>query len=363
MGPLGAYQEVMRDPGFLPDPAQEEAITRLEALYQTLAAWQAPVSSLLDRLRGRQTAIEPVRGLYLWGGVGRGKTFLMDLFYDALPGQNKLRLHFHRFMQLVHEELTLLKNQPNPLIEVGRRFAERARVLCLDEMQVNDITDAMILAGLFGNLFNRGVTLVTTSNIEPDQLYRNGLQRDRFLPAIDLIRRYTEVVELDSPTDYRLRRLERAEVYHCPLDAEAHACLERGYKAAVGVAHPKPNFILINHREIPVVRWTDGVAWFDFDVICNIPRSQLDHVELSRFFHTILLENVCAMDDEQADKAQRLITLVDAFYDRNVKLLISAEVPPDALYEGRDLAFQFQRTLSRLHEMQSHEYLARPHLP
>jgi cell division protein ZapE len=362
MTPLDLYRQALNQPTFIHDPAQARIIERLDHLHQELGAAQIPSVPLLQRLLGRPPMLEPVRGLYLWGGVGRGKTYLMDTFYDALAGPQKLRLHFHRFMQRVHEELRSLKNQANPLTEVARHFAEQARVLCLDEMQVNDIADAMIMGGLLRNLFGLGVTLVTTANVAPDHLYRNGLQRDRFLPAIDLIQRHTEVTELDGSTDYRLRHLRQAEVYRWPLDAGARACLERHYREAVAVDHPKPKHILINQREIPVVRWTDGVVWFDFDVICNIPRSQLDHVEVARYFHTVVLENVRRMDDGKSDMVHRLITLVDAFYDRSVKLLISAEVPPEQLYGGHTLAFEFQRTLSRLKEIQSEEYLARPHL-
>jgi len=362
MTPLQTYRQALSAPDFVPDPGQERVVEILDRLHRKLGDWRPSPAGLLDRLRGKETPIAPMRGVYLWGGVGRGKTFLMDVFYDALTTTKKLRLHFHRFMQLVHEDLTLLKSRANPLSEVSRRFAERARILCLDEMQVNDITDAMILAGLFDGLFSRGVTLVTTSNIAPDDLYRNGLQRDRFLPAIELIKRHTEVLRLDGSTDYRLRHLEQAEVYHCPLDDVAGTCLEQSYRDAVAVDHPKPPFIVINRREIPVVRWTDGVVWFDFDVICNVPRSQLDHVEVSRYFHTVLLQNVRRMDEGKTDLAHRFMTMVDALYDRNVKLLISAEAPPEELYSGHTLEREFRRTVSRLREIQSHEYLARPHL-
>ncbi len=362
MTPLESYREALNDPSFIYDSAQENAVECLDRLHRELERRQGPARGWLSRLRRRRCTHQQVPGLYLWGGVGRGKTHLMDLFYDGLPCSNKLRLHFHRFMQLVHGELGSLRGRRDPLVEVARRMAERARVLCLDEMQVNDITDAMIMGGLLEQLFHRGVTVVTTSNSEPDQLYRNGLQRDRFLPAIDLIKQHTAVLELASPTDYRLRRLEQAEVYHWPLDDSTRAGLAKKYRDAVAVEHRKPNYIVINDRQIPVVQWTDGVVWFDFDVICNIPRSQLDHVEIARYFHTVLLQNVRMLNDAKADMVLRFVSLVDAFYDRNVKLLISAEAPPEKLYSGQSLAREFERTLSRLHEIQSHAYLARPHL-
>jgi cell division protein ZapE len=245
---------------------------------------------------------------------------------------------------------------------VAAGLAREGSVLCLDEMQVNDITDAMLMAGLLTALFARGVTLVTTSNVPPDGLYRAGLQRDRFLPAIALIEQHCRVLELASPIDYRLRQLEQASVYLTPLGRAAETRLARAF-ADITTAGPKRSSpINVNGRNIPAVAWSEGVVWFDFDVICQIPRSKLDYVEVARLFHTILLSNVRRLSDQQANIAARLITLVDAVYDRASNLILSAEAPPEQLYQGRDLAFEFERTVSRLIEMQSHDYLARPHL-
>ncbi|KAA6184172.1 AFG1 family ATPase [Thiohalocapsa marina] len=365
--PASAYQAAIADGAFQPDPAQAAAAQRLSRLYDALlkqpSASRATPGRLARLLRRRQ-ADEPsgVRGLYLWGGVGRGKTWLMDLFVAALPSADRRRVHFHRFMQGVHADLNRLKGQPDPLRIIGAETASRCRVLCLDEMQVNDITDAMIMAGLLKALFDHGVTLVTTSNIPPDGLYRAGLQRDRFLPAIDLMQRHCEVLELASPTDYRLRQLEQASTYLSPLNDAAEQALARQFDALSTPRRRRGEPVTINDRAIPAVAWDDGVVWFDFDVICHIPRSKLDYVEVARCFHTLLLSHVRRLGDEHTNIAHRLISLIDAVYDCNVKLILSAEAPPETLYQGRDLAFEFQRTRSRLIEMQSRQYLARPHL-
>jgi len=361
--PEDAYRTALRDGNFEPDPAQAAAVAELTRLHRELLAWRPPTPSLANRLLRRgATIVEPVRGLYLWGDVGRGKTWLMDLFFDALPFTQKHRVHFHRFMQGVHADLARLKGRPNPLRVVAAETAARCRVLCLDEMQVNDIADAMIMGGLLEALFERGVTLITTSNIAPDLLYRSGIQRDRFTPAIALMQRHCAVLELSSPNDYRLRRLEQASVYLTPLDNRSDKALASYFMDITAPEHRRWDAIVVNDRDIPTVGWGDGVVWLDFDVICQIPRSKLDYVELARLFHTLLLSNLRCVNDEQSNIAHRLITLIDAVYDCNVKLMASAEGPPPHLYSGRDLAFEFQRTVSRLTEMQSHDYLARPHL-
>jgi cell division protein ZapE len=369
MTPEHAYRTALQGGSFSPDAAQAGAVARLDRLHRTLAATQARarpegtgLGKRLLRLARKPRPQPPVRGLYLWGGVGRGKTWLMDLFYDNLPFDAKQRVHYHRFMQGVHAELDSLKGRPNPLLGVADGIAAQARVLCLDEMQVNDITDAMIMAGLLDALFSRGVTLVTTSNVPPDGLYRAGLQRDRFEPAIGLLQQHCEVLELASPTDYRLRRLEQAPVYLTPLNSSTDTALARYFSDITAPEHRRETAVIINDRDVPVVAHGDGAVWFDFDVICHIPRSKLDYVEVARCFHTVLLSNIRRLDDEQSNIAHRLITLIDAVYDRNVKLMVSAEAPPDRLYSGRDLAFEFQRTASRLAEMQTAAFLGRPHL-
>lgn len=365
MTPQAAYYAAVDSGAFESDPAQAEAAQALTRLHGELRDRPAQTSApgLIARLLRRPPAtMKPVRGLYLWGEVGRGKTWLMDLFFDALPFEEKHRVHFHRFMQGIHSDMQRLKGRPEPLRAVAAETAARCRVLCLDEMQVNDITDAMIMSGLLHALFEQGVSLVTTSNAAPDGLYRAGLQRDRFLPAIELLQRHCEILELSGPTDYRLRRLKQASVYLTPLGREAETALARYFSDITAARHRSEEPIIVNGREIPTVAWGDGAVWFDFDVICHIPRSKLDYVELARCFHTVLLSNLRRLDDEQRNIAQRLITLIDALYDRNVNLMLSAEAPATDIYHGRELAFEFQRTASRLIEMQSHDYLARVHL-
>jgi cell division protein ZapE len=343
------------------DPAQERAMHSLQRIRDALIAPQRS-SGPLARLLRRSRPSPPVQGLYLWGGVGRGKTYLVDTFFDALPFDNKLRLHFHRFMQRVHAELRTLRNRADPVDIVARRLAE-ARILCLDEFYVSDITDAMLLHKLLAGMFENRVTLVTTSNTPPDELYRNGLHRHLFLPAIDLIRQHLEVFHLDSDTDYRLRSLERAEIYHAPLDEDADRRLTEAFRAIA----PEPGSIggelEVAGRPIAVERQADGVVWFRFTDICDGPRSQLDYVEIARMFHTVLVSDIPVMDESLENQARRFMALVDEFYDRKVKLIVSAAAPPEALYQGKWLPFEFQRTLSRLHEMQSREYLAQAHLP
>ena len=330
----------------------------MDKLWQQLQAKQR--KGLLNRARRKNPVVG--RGLYVWGSVGRGKTWLMDLFYEHLPVQEKQRIHFHRFMQRVHQSLKAQSNVRDPLSRIAAEWARQCRVLCLDEFYVSDIADAMLLGGLLRNLFENGVTLVTTSNIEPDGLYRDGLQRAKFLPAIDLIKKHTEVIELAGETDYRLRILEQSEIFHHPLDEAADRvmteCFER-MSAECELNHD----LDINGRTFHARRRGDGVIWFEFAELCEKPRGSLDYIEIARAFNTVVLSNVPKLEEEDSNAARRFITLVDEFYDRNVNLLVSAAAPVEALYSGRLLEFEFQRTASRLTEMQSHDYLARPHLP
>lgn len=342
----------------------------LQALYEKLLEQHALASdySFFQRLKAyfRSTRpVVPVKGLYFWGGVGRGKTYLMDNFFESLPFEEKMRAHFHRFMRRVHRELRLLDGVKNPLETVADNIAAEARVICFDEFFVADIADAMLLGGLLELLFARGVTLVATSNIAPDRLYENGLQRQRFLPAIALLNEHTRVIHVDGGVDYRLRTLEQAQLYHTPLDSSAEQAIEEAFNSLVpasGEVRVSVD-ISIEGRKIPCRSVAEDVVWFDFDVICNIPRSQNDYIELAREFHAVLVANVCQMGRNNEDQARRFINLVDEFYDRNVKLVLSAEVPLPSLYSEGRLGFEFQRTRSRLLEMQSHEYLARPHRP
>ncbi len=336
----------------------------LQRLYDDLVAAQHNKPGMFSKLFGKKDQA-PVTGLYFWGGVGRGKTYLVDTFFDALPFEQKTRTHFHRFMKRVHEEMRTLKDQKNPLTVIAKRFSDESRVICFDEFFVSDITDAMILGTLMEELFKNGVTLVATSNIVPDGLYKDGLQRARFLPAIALIKQFTEVVNVDSGVDYRLRHLEQAELFHFPLDAAAEQSMRDSFKAltngSVKVIENDP--LMIENREIKALRTCDDVAWFQFRELCDGPRSQNDYIELGKIFNTVLLSDVEQMSVTTDDVARRFINMVDEFYDRNVKLIISAQVELKDLYTGGRLNFEFQRTLSRLLEMQSHEFLARAHKP
>lgn len=365
LSPIQRYERDLQRPDFVADSAQRAAVEELQSLYERLLR-TSPRGGLLAGLKSLwRSEPSPETGLYFWGGVGRGKTYLMDAFYESLPVERKMRTHFHRFMREVHRQLKSLAGEKNPLEKVADNIAERARVLCFDEFFVSDITDAMILAGLLQALFDRGVTLVATSNIEPEGLYKDGLQRARFLPAIELLKRHTKVVNVDSGVDYRLRALEMAELYHFPLDAEADASLARSFQALIveGSKVRERVKLDVEGRPIRAVRVADDVAWFDFSELCDGPRSQNDYIELAREFHTVLLAEVPQFDERMESQARRFINLVDEFYDRCVKLVISAAAPIELLYTGRHLRFEFERTVSRLQEMQSREYLARPHRP
>ncbi len=364
MSPLERYQELLLQPGFSRDPAQQAVTELLDALYhellkRSLTRDRSHFLRLMERLLPRSRA--PLKGLYLWGGVGRGKTMLMDLFYDCLTESQRLRMHFHRFMQRVHHELKDLAGTPDPLQVVADRLEREGNILCFDEFFVSDIGDAMILGELMQALFERGVTLVATSNVEPNKLYENGLQRSRFLPVIELIETHTQVFEVCGDTDHRLRVLERAEIYHAPLDGDAENSLARSFAALAPEKAEYDVTLEIEGRPIVARCVSDDVVWFDFSAICEGPRSQNDYIELSRIYHAVLLSNVPRFTPRNEDGARRFISLVDEFYDHNVKLIISAETTPTELYSGGHLRFEFHRTESRLLEMQSHEYLARTH--
>jgi cell division protein ZapE len=358
-----AYHESLRRHGYAPDAAQEHAVARLEDLRRRLEAAQAGRGGWLARLRRTARGdATTVRGLYLWGGVGRGKTFLMDLFHAhlAVPAR---RHHFHRFMKDVHGRLQSVREIERPLEHVATELAGDARVLCLDELYVSDIADAMLLSGLFSGLVERGVALVFTSNAPPAELYRDGLQRSRFLPAIALLERCTETVNVDAGLDYRLRQLERAPLYLDALDPFADESLALRFDEIAGEPGEPGGVLEVEGREIPLRRRGAEVVWFDFESLCAGPRSASDYVEIARDFHTVFVSGVPVLEDGANDPARRFIALVDEFYDRNVKLVLSAAAAPERLYRGERLAFEFERTRSRLAEMQTHEYLARPHLP
>lgn len=363
MTPLEKYQQDLKRADFHYDAAQENAVKQLQRLFDDYIKRPQHKPSLWQRLSGKVVSPQPLLGLYFWGGVGRGKTYLVDTFYECLPGNRKLRVHFHRFMHRVHEELKQLKGVSDPLEKVADNFKAQTDIICFDEFFVSDITDAMILGTLMQALFARGITLVATSNIEPDGLYRNGLQRARFLPAIELIKRYTKVVNVDSGIDYRLRTLEQAEIYHYPLDAQADKNLEQYFLALSVEPRQHKVSIEVANRKLHTQAEADGIVWFSFYELCETARSQYDYMELSKLYHTVLLSGVQAMGQHNDDVARRFIALVDEFYERHVKLIISAAVPLEQLYQGGLLSFEFKRCISRLQEMQSHDYLASEHLP
>ncbi|WP_248213608.1 cell division protein ZapE [Microbulbifer sp. CAU 1566] len=365
MTPMQRYERDLQRPDFVADPAQKAAVAELQDLYDRLLADRRKGGFVGSLRRIWRKPSGPETGLYFWGGVGRGKTYLMDAFFEALPLERKQRTHFHRFMRDVHRQLKALAGEKNPLEKVADRIAERARVLCFDEFFVSDITDAMILANLLQALFERGVTLVVTSNIVPEGLYKDGLQRARFLPAIALLQEHTKVINVDNGVDYRLRALEMAELYHSPLDAGADASLEQSFGNLMVEGCEVREVVKLDIEGRPIVanRVADDVAWFEFAELCDGPRSQNDYIELAREFHTVLLANVPRFDERMESQARRFINLIDEFYDRCVKLVISAAEPVESLYGGRQLRFEFERTVSRLQEMQSREYLARPHRP
>lgn len=362
--PWERYQQDLEREGFSHDPSQEEAVKALQKVFDDLIARDRAEKGMFGRLSsklGRKPA--KVKGLYFWGGVGRGKTYLMDTFFDAIPFPEKKRLHFHHFMRLVHQQLKVHKGKANPLEIVASELASDTRVLCFDEFFVSDIGDAMILGNLMETLFEEGVTLVTTSNIVPDQLYKDGLQRKLFLPAIELLKRHTDVLNVDGGIDYRLRTLKQVEIFHSPLDQESHDNLLQSFRQlAPDVDEAVENEALdILGRDI-TARWVcDDVVFFDFPSVCEGPRSQNDYIEIAQRFHAVLISNVPEFIGKNDDAARRFINMVDEFYDRNVKLLLTAAQPVDKLYKDGKLSFEFQRTVSRLLEMQSEEYLELAH--
>lgn len=372
LSPLSRYQQALDAGEYQADEVQRRAVTQLDRIYQALLqkpAASAPAGGLRGKFsrllgKGGDTAPQrPVQGLYMWGGVGRGKTWLMDMFFHSLPGDRKMRLHFHRFMLRVHEELTELQGRENPLEIVADGFKAETDVLCFDEFFVSDITDAMLLATLLQALFARGITLVATSNIPPDDLYRNGLQRARFLPAIDLINEYCDVMNVDAGIDYRLRTLTQAHLYLTPLNDQTRETLDRMFVKLAGKAGEDAPVLQINHRPLQAIRSVDGVLAVDFHTLCEEARSQLDYIALSRLYHSVILYNVRVMGPLKENTARRFLALVDEFYERHIKLVIGAEASMFEIYQGGQLKFEFQRCLSRLQEMQSEEYLKLPHLP
>lgn len=371
LSPTSRYQQALNEGTHQPDDVQREAVHRLNVIYQELTH-QTPVpaqsgglKAAFGRLLGKKEpqSAAPVRGLYMWGGVGRGKTWLMDMFYQSLPGTRKQRLHFHRFMLRVHEELNALQGHTDPLDIIAEHFKAETDVLCFDEFFVSDITDAMLLGGLMKALFARGITLVATSNIPPDDLYRNGLQRARFLPAIEAIKEHCDIMNVDAGVDYRLRTLTQAHLWLSPLDAQTQSQMDKLWLALAGAKREKAPELEINHRPLQTLGVENQTLAVSFATLCVDARSQHDYIALSRLFHTVMLFDVPVMTPLMESEARRFIALVDEFYERHVKLVVSAAVPLYEVYQGERLKFEFQRCLSRLQEMQSEEYLKRAHMP
>jgi cell division protein ZapE len=345
---------MLAERGYVGDAAQLRAIASLERCENEWADYKARRSNAVTKLLVRP----PIpRGVYMWGGVGRGKSFLMDCFFQSVPLLRKTRLHFHEFMREVHRELQDLKGTVDPLDELGRRAARRYRLICFDEFHVADVTDAMILHRLLAALFANRVSIVTTSNFHPDGLYPHGLHRDRVLPAIELLKQRLEVVNVDAGTDYRRRTLERVTLYHTPLGPAADAAMNEAFERLAEARDEDP-LLHIEQRELRARRKAGGVVWFDWKALCGGPRSQNDYLEIATQFHTVLLSDVPQMPPRLASEARRFTWLVDVLYDRRVKLIMSAAVSPECLYLEGPLAHEFPRTISRLHEMQSAEYLA-----
>jgi cell division protein ZapE len=348
------YEATLAERGFRSDPAQLRAVAALERCENEWADYKARRRSAIAKLLVRP----PIpRGVYMYGGVGRGKSFLMDCFFRSVPLTRKTRLHFHEFMREVHRELQDLKGTVNPLEELGRRIARRFRLICFDEFHVADVTDAMILHRLLQALFANRVSIVTTSNFHPDELYPHGLHRDRILPAIEMLKARLELVDVDAGTDYRQRTLQQIEMWHRPLGDDAEAAMERAFEQLAEARDEEP-VMQIEHRSLRAVRRAGGVVWFDFRTLCGGPRSQNDYLEIASRFHTVLVSNVPQMSPRLASEARRFTWLVDVLYDRRVKLIVSAAVAPEELYTEGALAHEFPRTVSRLHEMQSAEFLA-----
>ncbi|SMF31737.1 cell division protein ZapE [Pseudogulbenkiania subflava] len=359
MSPLAWYQASSQKDGFIHDPVQETAVGLLDTLWQQLVDFKAKRNRFLGRsLRSPEVP----QGLYFWGGVGRGKSFLMDAFFTCVPYRRKRRVHFHHFMAEVHNQLRSLSKETDPLVTVAARIAQATRLLCFDEFHVSDIADAMILSRLLSELFRHGVIMVLTSNYPPDQLYPNGLQRNNFLPAIELLKQHLTVFNLDGGNDYRLRELTREPLFMVPAGADSDARMEAMFDRLTAGAQESPHQIEIQGRKLMVKRHAPGVIWFDFATLCGGPRSQTDYLDIAGGYHTVFVSGIPKLSANDASPARRLTWLVDVFYDHRVKLVASCAVDIDDIYTEGVQASEFFRTASRLTEMQSSSYLELPHL-
>jgi cell division protein ZapE len=357
------YARLVRERGLVADAGQRAVVEHLATLADALAASAAPspLRRALARALPHRWPLEAPRGIYLWGRVGRGKTWLLDLFLAQLPPATRLRSHFHHFMRDVHRGLAALGHGEQPLEQIAAGIARRARVLCLDELYVADIGDAMILHGLFAALLREGVVLAISSNWPPGQLYSGGLQRERFRPAIELLESRLDVVELAGSTDYRLRHLENATTYLLETVPDSAQRIAGLFETLAEGAVSDGGVMRVEDRDIPLRRSASGMAWFDFSALCEGPRSQVDYIEIAQELHTVFVTGVPVMDALRDDAARRFVALVDEFYDRGVKLVLGAAAPPTGLYRGERLRAAFERTSSRLIEMRSRDYLAREH--
>jgi len=353
MDVISYYQQALSQKGYAADAAQQQAIERLQRLFDEFMIYHQSQQSMLKRWFSKA---EPPKGVYLWGGVGRGKSFLMDAFYSSLPVERKARLHFHEFMRGVHDQLKQLRSQSDPLEVVAKTIAQRYEIICFDEFHVSDIADAMILHKLLHELFEQGVSFVMTSNYEPSLLYTDGLHRDRILPAIELIKRRMDVLNVDTGVDYRRRSLEQMRLYLTPITEQTHAELTEAFQNLTDET-PMASQIEIENRQLPVLACHNNVVWFDFKTLCEGPRSQNDYLDLASRFDTVLLSDVPKMAARDASAARRFTWLIDVLYDHKVKLIMSAAVPTSELYVSGPMSGEFHRTESRLMEMQSKEYV------
>lgn len=347
------YQDAIDRRGFKLDGAQQRAVARLQQAYDEWVFYKGKRANRLTRLISKP---EIPKGVYMWGGVGRGKSFLMDSFFSVVPVVRKIRLHFHEFMRDVHGQLDELKGVEDPLKEVARRIAKKYRLICFDEFHVSDVADAMLLYNLLKALFDNGVSFVMTSNYDPDSLYPDGLHRDRMLPTIALLKERLDILNVDSGNDYRHRALEQVQSYHTPLCAETDSKLRAAFQMLAGASEDEP-FVRIEGRMISCLRRAGDVIWFDFRTLCGGPRSQNDYLEIASQFHSVILSSIPKMSAAMSSEARRFTWLIDVFYDHKVKLIISAEVSPEELYTNGVLSGEFHRTVSRIVEMQSREYM------
>ena len=360
---IDAYEAQIAQRHFTADPSQYQAAQQFQLIFDHLTRHSRARALIHDRLRRlKSNAPAQMSGLWLWGSVGSGKTYLMDLFFNSLPLRKKRRMHFHRFMQHIHHKLKHMQDRRDPIDLLAARMAKKFKVICIDEFFVSDITDAMILAGLLEGLFRRRVTLVATSNCAPDKLYEGGLQRERFLPAIEMIKKHMTVFELATSCDYRLQHLDETETYCLSANGAAEPILQDHFRYLASDLDRKETTIEVEGRTIPVKRLSHDAIWFDFDDLCQSPRCVTDYISIARCFHTVLVSGIPVFDSSMDDSARRFIEMIDEFYDRNVTLIVSAAAEPDQLYQGKRLKKIFERTASRLHEMRSQAYLGRSHL-